>query len=332
AIQEILSWTYTATATSPQPDFSLAISPGSQTITQGGAATYTATVTPSNGFSDTVTFSVGGLPTGALASFVPSSVGGSGSSTLTVSTGSAVASGTYPLTVKATNGTLSHTVTASLIINQTSGTKLIDFGSGFSAIGMQFNGHTKLNGSRLQLTDTTTANQVASAFWTSRVNVQSFTNDFTFQLTNANADGFTFTMQGVGPAAIGSLGGNLGYGGTVNIATSVAVKFDLHDNSGEGNNSTGLYTNGASPTVPATTITGGVNLHSGDIFQVHMTYDGTTLTMTITDATTASTFSTSWPINIPSIVGANTAYLGFTGATGGATATQEIIGWTYSSP
>jgi len=37
------------------------------------------------------------------------------------------------------------------------------------------------------------------------------------------------------------------------IATSVAVKFDLYDNSGEGTNSTGIYVNGASPTMPATT-------------------------------------------------------------------------------
>jgi len=31
----------------------------------------------------------------------------------------------------------------------------------------------------------------------------------------------------------------------------VAVKFDLFDNAGEGVNSTGFYTNGAAPTVPA---------------------------------------------------------------------------------
>jgi len=51
--------------------------------------------------------------------------------------------------------------------------------------------------------------------------------------------------------------------------------------------------------LPATALSGGVNLHSGDIFKVHMTYDGTTLTMTITDTVnTTQTFTTSWPINI----------------------------------
>jgi hypothetical protein len=203
---------------------------------------------------------------------------------------------------------------------------------------MQFNGHTKLNGTRLQLTDTTTTNQVASAFWTTPVNVQTFTNDFTFQQTNAKADGFTFTIQGVAATAIGPGGAGLGFGagvpgGTPGIAQSVAVKFDLFSNQGEGPNSTGLYLNGVSPTIPATTFGGGVNLHSGDVFQVHMTYDGTTLTMTITDTTTpADTFTISWTVNIPGTVGGNTAYAGFTAGTGGLTAQQEIITWTYSNP
>jgi hypothetical protein len=122
-------------------------------------------------------------------------------------------------------------------------------------------------------------------------------------------------------------------GGPAGIAKSLCVKFGLYDNQGEGPNSTGLYLNGVSPTIPATTLGGGVNLHSGDIFHVHMTYDGTTLTMTITDTTTpADTFTTSWQVNIPSIVGGNTAYMGFTAGTGGLTAQQEIVIWTYSDP
>ena len=217
------------------------------------------------------------------------------------------------------------------------GTAAINFGSGFNNAGLQFNGHTKLNGTRLQLTDTTTGNESASAFWTTPVNVQSFTSDFTFQLTSPSADGFTFAIQNTGITALGPSGGGLGYGpdsttGAAGIGKSVAVKFDLYSNAGEGINSTGIYTNGASPTLPATTIAGNVNLHSGDILKAHFTYDGTTLTLTITDTVnTAQTFTTSWPVNIPSIVGANTAFVGFTGGTGGSKATQEILTWTYSS-
>src|SRR5262249_53328365 len=159
---------------------------------------------------------------------------------------------------------------------------------------------------------------VASAFWKTPVNIGSFTSDFSFQLTSPTADGFTFAIQGLGPTAIGSAGGGLGYAGMLN---SAAVKFDLHSNAGGGNNSTGLYTNGATPTVPATTITGGVDLHSGHVLQAHLAYDGATLTLTVTDPTTTpvSTFTTSWPVNIPNVVGASTALVGFTGATGGST-------------
>jgi hypothetical protein len=217
------------------------------------------------------------------------------------------------------------------------GSAAISFASGFSAAGMQFNGHTKLNGTRLQMTDRTTTYQAGSAYWTTPVNVQSFTNDFTFQLTNPIGNGITFTIQNAAMTALGPVGGGLGYGpdspgGSPGIAKSVAIKFDLVNNAGEGPNSVGLYTKGASPTVPATTLGGGVNLHSGDVMQVHMNYNGATLTLTITDTTNSGdTFTTSWPINIPSTVGGNSALVGFTGATGVSTAIQEILTWTYSS-
>ena len=209
------------------------------------------------------------------------------------------------------------------------GTSTINFGSGFSATGMQFNGNAALAGNRLQLSDTSAGFQNSSAFWNQKVNVQSFTNDFTFQITNPGADGITFTIQGTAPTALGAAGGSLGYAG---LANSVAVKFDIYNNAAEGTNSTGLYLNGAVPTVPATNLGGGVNLLSGDVMAVHMTYDGATLTMTITDTSNPTqTFTTSWPVNIPAAMGPTTAYVGFTGATGGMTATQQILTWTYTN-
>ena len=110
------------------------------------------------------------------------------------------------------------------------------------------------------------------------------------------------------------------------------MKFDLYSNNGEGTDSTGLYVNGAWPTTPAVDMTSsGVNLHTTDVFNVQIIYDGTNLTMTITDTVTNATFTHAWPINIPTTVGGNTALVGFTGGTGGLTAIQEIIGWTLSS-
>ena len=218
----------------------------------------------------------------------------------------------------------------------------INYSGGFTATGLDLNGIAKLNGTRLRLTDTT-QNSAGSAWYGVPVNVQAFTSDFTFQLTSPSADGFTFVIQNAGTTALGPTGGGLGYGpdnvtnpsasANVPIAKSVAVKFDAPDSQRPGRDDmTGLYTNGASPTTPSTTLGGGVNLHSGDTFKVHLNYDGTTLTMTITDTVnTTQTFTTSWPINIPSTVGANTAFVGFTGGVGGSTAIQEIITWSLNS-
>jgi Malectin domain/Legume lectin domain/Chitobiase/beta-hexosaminidase C-terminal domain len=214
----------------------------------------------------------------------------------------------------------------------------LGFANGFPSGSMVFNGKTTLSGARLRLTDGGTS-EASSAWYPTPINVQSFTTDFTFQITpgtSPTADGLTFTIQGNTTSVLGALGGGLGYGpdtpsGTPGIANSVAVKFDLYSNAGEGNNSTGMYTNGASPTTPATTLGGGINLHSADIFHVHLSYDGSTLTLTITDTTnSAETFTTTWPINIPATVGGNTAYVGFTAGTGGLTAIQDILTWTYA--
>ena len=60
-----------------------------------------------------------------------------------------------------------------------------------------------------------------------------------------------------------------------------------------------------------------------------MTYNGTNLNMTLTDAVTLATWSQSFAINIPAIVGGNTAYVGFTGGTGGLTSSQKLTSWTY---
>jgi hypothetical protein len=211
------------------------------------------------------------------------------------------------------------------IVNEAS----VSFGGGFAGAGssLSLNGGASLSGSALELTDGA-RNENRTAFDTQVVNVQQFTTDFAFQLANAAADGFTFTIQGNSPSILGGQGwgGGLGYAG---IPKSVAVKFDLYNNNGEGIDSTGLYTNGANPFEPSTDLTGHVDLHSGHIFAVHMEYDGTTLAVTIADTVTGQSFTSDYIVNIPSIVGGNTAYVGFTGGTGKTVATQKILTWTY---
>jgi len=103
------------------PNFSIAATPASQTVTAGAGTSYTATVTASGGFTGAVAFSVSGLPSGASASFNPTSVTGSGSSTLSVSTSTTTPAGTYTLTITGTSGTLSHSTNVNLVVNPVGG-------------------------------------------------------------------------------------------------------------------------------------------------------------------------------------------------------------------
>jgi hypothetical protein len=61
----------------------------------------------------------------------------------------------------------------------------------------------------------------------------------------------------------------------------------------------------------------------------HVTYDGTNLTLTLTDATTSASFTATEAVNLVSILGGTTAYLGFTAGSGGSSMNANILDWTY---
>ena len=114
SLSHTTSATLVVNAANP-PDFSLSVSPPSQTVTAGAGTSYTVTITPTGGFTDPVTLSLAGLPRGASGSFNPNPAGGS--STLTVGTDTSAPAGTYSLTVTGTAGSLTHTASATLVIN-----------------------------------------------------------------------------------------------------------------------------------------------------------------------------------------------------------------------
>jgi hypothetical protein len=104
-------WTATA---GPAPDFMLGTSPGSENTAPGASASYAITVTALNGFSGVVSFGASGLPSGATASFNPTTVTGTGSTALTVNTSSSGGTGSFTIGVTGTSGALSHNTSASL--------------------------------------------------------------------------------------------------------------------------------------------------------------------------------------------------------------------------
>jgi hypothetical protein len=98
-------------------DFSIAASPGSQSVVQGNATSYNVT-TNASGTPQTVTLSVSGLPAGATGTFNPASVTAGGSSSLSVTTAASTPTGTYTLTITGSypGGTPTHSTTVQLVV------------------------------------------------------------------------------------------------------------------------------------------------------------------------------------------------------------------------
>jgi len=220
----------------------------------------------------------------------------------------------------------------------------INFSGGFAtaAAGLMLNGGAGIQGTVLQLTDGGT-NESRSVFDQTPIGLSSFQTEFDFQLRGKDtlapdADGFAFVLQSNGPNALGSSGGGLGYGKPAiaqtgpSITNSVAIKFDLHNNDGEGSSSTGLYVNGAAPTTPSINLLlNKIDLHSGHTFHAELVYDGSTLTLTLTDQVTHATVSLPFTVDIAGILGGPTGFAGFTGSTGAATAVENILDWQLTS-
>ena len=100
------------------PSFSLIPSPRLLTASWGTSVNFTVTTT-AFGYSPTITLSVSGLPANVPYTFSPSTVAGSGSSTLTISPTSLSSTGTYVLTIRATDGTQTRTESVTVNILET---------------------------------------------------------------------------------------------------------------------------------------------------------------------------------------------------------------------
>jgi hypothetical protein len=214
--------------------------------------------------------------------------------------------------------------------------------------------------------------QRGSIFSNDPVCITSFAMQFTFRIGPFDpiADGMAFVIQSNGADALGSGGGGLGYGRDIDpeleprvgevIPNSVAIKIDFWNNHSETDNSTGLFTNGRTPTIPKKgwlscdasgcnplvlpdtlvpldkrlVVEGGsgIDFHSNHVFSMDLIYDGITLTEIITDTVTQATVTVSYLVDIPSVVAGKTANVGFTGATGGVNAEQDVLSWRYECP
>jgi hypothetical protein len=99
--------------------------PSTQTVKRGSGTLFDILLESSGGFDGVVTFSIAGVPIKTTSHFSPATLTGSGDTTFIITTinpehdpthGTGTPSGTYPLTVTGTSGTLSHSVGVTLIV------------------------------------------------------------------------------------------------------------------------------------------------------------------------------------------------------------------------
>jgi hypothetical protein len=179
----------------------------------------------------------------------------------------------------------------------------------------------------LTLTDGT-GNEITSSFYNYPLYIGSFAASFTYQDvggTGAEADGVAFVLQNDprGAAALGGGGGGLGLLG---ITPSAALTFNIYSGAG-GGRGLSFGTNGAQG-LPYTS-TAPLNLGAGNPINVNVLYNGSVVSVTLTDSVAQTSFTTNITANLPAILGARTAYVGLTGADGSTVATQTVSDFTF---
>jgi hypothetical protein len=185
-----------------------------------------------------------------------------------------------------------------------------------------------MSANRLELTSGL-GNTTRSAFANQPIGIASFNASFVYQTVSGagGADGATFCIQNapLGAAAIGGGGGAMAYG---TITPSVALALNIYDPNTRGIR---LLQNGTvtTPFWPIAPVLVGGNANP---IQVNLSYAGGVLTAAFRDTVSSATYTTNFTVDIPTIVGANSAYLGFTGADGGVSSTQVITDFTMSPP
>ncbi|HEY2784413.1 MAG TPA: FG-GAP-like repeat-containing protein, partial [Fimbriiglobus sp.] len=125
-----------------------------------------------------------------------------------------------------------------------------------------------------------------------------------------------------GVAALGANGGQLGYGAANPITPSFALAINMYTGHALG---TEFLTNG---NIDFNYTESAINTSANNSpITVTMTYAAGFLTVTLTQGSATETKTLA--IDLPALLGGPTAIVGFTGATGGASSTQEITDWTF---
>ena len=176
---------------------------------------------------------------------------------------------------------------------------------------------------------TTGSSQARSIWFNTRQDITHFTATFVYQeqLFSSNPTGtsagldFVISNSPAGPSALGNAVTN-GYGA---ISPSAAVVLDTFS----GNSSLGFYRNGVltSADVPVSPIDFTVRRN----INVTVGYDGSLLSITMTDGALTFGPQTYLVGSLASSLGSSSAYVGFTAGDGDVSTYQILSGFTYTT-
>lgn len=186
--------------------------------------------------------------------------------------------------------------------------------------------------------------QAGSAWYTTRMPVGSgFTTDFTFRMSGAGpslADGLAFVIQDdpLGTAAIGGIGGWLGYG-YPGLYNAVAIEFDTYFNSIPGvttadpnDNHVAIHRSLGADPIDAVYLGSlvladpnpGLTLNDGRDHLVGIAYTPGAFSVSLDGHLL---FGGPVALDLASVLGSNQAYVGFTAGTAAASANHDIVDW-----
>ena len=245
------------------------------------------------------------------------------------------------------NGSASGPASAPTATAITTGTQAMGGAASYanfaSTEGLTLGGNATATDTNNRLRLTNNANgQTGSAFLTDPRNVgDGFLTTFDFVIGEGGAqsgnpaDGFAFIIQKAGNNVRGDSGGGLGWSGAAFNSGSVGVKFDIYNNIDQ----TGLYFNGEAisddPNFARNRqVRPMFDLNNGQPLRVTLNYDAAKkeLYQTIDDINNPATapFVTTYSLDLEAVIGSSCAYVGFTGATGGENARQEILNFSFT--
>jgi hypothetical protein len=268
-------------------------------------------------------------------------IAGATDATYTTPTTLSVGSYSYSLTVS--NAVASTNLPITVLV----GSSLL-YDSGFWTINNNGTGFVTdpfIANNIFQLTDNH-GSEAASGFLNNPVPINGFIAAWTYRdVTTGGADGCSFILQNDprGAKAIGGGGGDLAANG---ITPSAEFDFDIYTgNAPLGGNNGGFQfqLNGTAPSGPTSySPVFPIQTAGGDPINVIVVYDFTagTIQLTLIDTTPAThgpnaalndqVFTTNFTVgDLTALVGGSNAYVGFSGATGGAQATQVISNFFY---